>query len=58
MDILAKLYPEKSLPSLEDRGWDQTDVPNKRSEELLRSVKSDGWTTLEESVRAAAACFV
>ncbi|KAI1772050.1 NAD(P)-binding protein [Hypoxylon cercidicola] len=58
VENLRRLYPGKDLPTLNDNGWDQTDVPNKRSEELLRRVKLDGWATLEESVQAAVVCFV
>ncbi|KAK0634889.1 hypothetical protein B0T17DRAFT_502490 [Bombardia bombarda] len=56
--ILQQLYPEKKIQAMEDNGWDQTDVPNQRAEELLRSVKGASWATLEESVKAAAECFV
>ncbi|KAI1828318.1 NAD(P)-binding protein [Xylaria intraflava] len=56
--ILQQLYPEKNVKTLADNGWDQTEVPNERAEELLRRVKLAGWTSLEESVREAAACFV
>ncbi|KAH9990743.1 NAD(P)-binding protein [Xylariaceae sp. FL0662B] len=53
--ILKTLYPQRDIPLLEDNGWDQTDVPNKRSEELLRGLGQSGWTSLEESVKACAA---
>ncbi|KAI1472589.1 NAD(P)-binding protein [Daldinia caldariorum] len=56
--ILKKLYPHKDIPVLEDNGWDQTEVPNKRAEELLRGLGQERWTTLEESVEACAKAFV
>ncbi|KAF3054951.1 Aldehyde reductase 2 [Daldinia childiae] len=56
--ILKKLYPQKEIPVLEDNGWDQTEVPNKRAEELLRGLGQDKWTSLEESVEACAKGFV
>ncbi|KAI0850801.1 NAD(P)-binding protein [Daldinia vernicosa] len=56
--ILKKLYPQKDIPVLEDDGWDQTEVPNKRAEELLRGLGQDGWTSLEDSVKACAKGFV
>ncbi|KAI0398689.1 hypothetical protein F4802DRAFT_592443 [Xylaria palmicola] len=56
--ILRELYPKKDIPVMEDNGWDQTTVPNKRSGDLLRRVKLAGWTTLERSVAASAECFV
>ncbi|KAI1405177.1 NAD(P)-binding protein [Hypoxylon fuscum] len=56
--ILKKLYPQKDMPTLEENGWDQTDVPNKRAEELLRGLGQSGWTTLEESVKACAKSFM
>ncbi|KAI2602718.1 NAD(P)-binding protein [Hypoxylon sp. NC1633] len=55
--ILKKLYPQKDIPALEENGWDQNEVPNKRGEELLRGLGQDGWTTLEDSVKACAASF-
>ncbi|KAI1432307.1 NAD(P)-binding protein [Xylaria sp. CBS 124048] len=56
-EILQHLYPEKEMAALADKGWDQTEVPNERAEDLLRRVKSTGWKRLEESVKEAAACF-
>ncbi|KAL7621605.1 hypothetical protein AAE478_008930 [Parahypoxylon ruwenzoriense] len=56
--ILKKLYPDREIATLEDNGWDQTEVPNKRAEELLRGLGKDGWTSLEESVKACAECFM
>lgn len=58
VEILGRLYPNKQLPDLPDLGWDQTEVPNQRAEELLRRIKGAGWTSLEESVKATAECFV
>ncbi|KAK6956160.1 hypothetical protein Daesc_001433 [Daldinia eschscholtzii] len=56
--ILKKLYPHKDIPALEDDGWDQTEVPNKRAEELIRGLGQERWTTLEETVKACAKAFV
>ncbi|KAI1759900.1 NAD(P)-binding protein [Hypoxylon sp. FL1150] len=56
--ILKELYPEHDVPALEMNGWDQTDVPNKRAEELLRILGQDGWTKLEDSVKACAESFM
>ncbi|KAK3377631.1 hypothetical protein B0H63DRAFT_495527 [Podospora didyma] len=51
-EILMKLYPEhEGMVALKDNGWDQTDVPNQRGEELLRRLGQNGWTSLEESGR-------
>ncbi|CCC13400.1 hypothetical protein SMACR_06898 [Sordaria macrospora] len=57
--LLGEIYPERlregklGIPNKE--GWDQTEVPNQRAEELLKSVgQKQGWTSLEESVRANA----
>ncbi|KAI2637541.1 hypothetical protein GGS21DRAFT_489324 [Xylaria nigripes] len=55
--ILKQLYPEKDVSKVTDKGWDQSEVPNQRAEELLRRVKLAGWTDLEQSVKEAAACF-
>ncbi|KAI1343520.1 NAD(P)-binding protein [Xylariaceae sp. FL0016] len=52
--ILQELYPQKEIPELADQGRDQTDVPNKRAEELLRKLGRKGWTSLEEGVKACA----
>ncbi|KAI1170034.1 hypothetical protein F4777DRAFT_584313 [Nemania sp. FL0916] len=57
-EILQQLYPEKNVSTVAENGWDQTEVPNKRSEELLRLVKLAGWTNLEESVKEASECFI
>ncbi|RDW91776.1 hypothetical protein BP5796_01170 [Coleophoma crateriformis] len=57
IEILGKLFPGKDLPSLPDSGWDQTEVPNLRSGELLNGVKQSTWTSLEESVKAGSQCF-
>ncbi|KAI1385808.1 NAD(P)-binding protein [Hypoxylon trugodes] len=56
-EILKNLYPEKDITIMEYNGWDQTKIPNQRAEELLRGVKGAGWTSLEESVQAAAKCL-
>ncbi|KAI0020016.1 NAD(P)-binding protein [Xylariomycetidae sp. FL0641] len=52
--LLREWYPERrDLPALEDDGgWDRTEVPNQRAEELLRGMgKEEGWTSLEDSLR-------
>jgi hypothetical protein len=54
---LGQLYPEKKLPVIADRGWDQTEVPNQRAEELLQCIKGASWASLEESIKAATECF-
>ncbi|KAI0897444.1 NAD(P)-binding protein [Annulohypoxylon nitens] len=56
--ILQKLYPEKKIPVLKDNGWDQTDVPNQRAEQLIQGLGHKGWTSLEESVKACAEGFM
>lgn len=56
-EILKQLYPQKDIPTLEDMGWDQTEVPNERALELLRGLGQSRWTTLEESVKALAKSF-
>ncbi|KAI1493638.1 hypothetical protein F5X96DRAFT_151925 [Biscogniauxia mediterranea] len=55
--ILSRLYPNKKLPGLKDNGWDQTEVPNQRAEELIRGLGGNGWTSLEDSVRDCAKGF-
>lgn len=52
--ILEELHPEyKMTADIKDNGWDQTDVPNQRGEEMLRLLGQEGgWTSLEDSVRA------
>jgi len=49
-EILQRLEPEKKIPVLPDDVWDQTEVPNVRSESLLRGVTGHGWTRLEDSI--------
>ncbi|KAI0384951.1 NAD(P)-binding protein [Hypomontagnella monticulosa] len=56
--ILRELYPERNIPVLKDNGWDQTEMPNKRGEELLRGLGQNGWTSLEDSVKACAESFM
>lgn len=57
VQALGQLFPDKNLPSLPDHGWDQTEVPNQRSGELLPSVKGARWASLEDSVKAGSECF-
>ncbi|KAI0172714.1 NAD(P)-binding protein [Hypoxylon sp. FL1284] len=57
-EILKALYPDKEIPTLQNTGWDQTEVPNKRAEELLQALGQSGWTTLEDSVKACAESFL
>lgn len=57
-EILARLYPNKQIPPVKDRGVDQTDVPNHYGAELLRGLGGEGWTSLEESVKATALSFL
>ncbi|KAI1097752.1 NAD(P)-binding protein [Jackrogersella minutella] len=56
--ILKNMYPEKDVSVLEDNGWDRTDVPNQRAEELLHGLGQSGWTSLEESVKDCAESFM
>ncbi|KAI0975923.1 hypothetical protein F4678DRAFT_419078 [Xylaria arbuscula] len=48
--ILLELEPEKKIPTMEDDGWDQTEVPNKRAESLVQALNGRGWATLEGSI--------
>ncbi|TGJ84674.1 hypothetical protein E0Z10_g4116 [Xylaria hypoxylon] len=48
--ILQELEPEKRIPAMKDDGWDQTEVPNKRAESLVRALNGHGWATLENSI--------
>ncbi|KAL0475903.1 hypothetical protein QR685DRAFT_489959 [Neurospora intermedia] len=53
--LLGETFPERKekFGKPQKKGWDQTKVPNKRAEELLKRVgQKKGWTGLEESVRA------
>ncbi|KAJ4400642.1 hypothetical protein N0V85_005711 [Neurospora sp. IMI 360204] len=55
--LLGEMFPERKekLGKPKRKGWDQTEVPNQRAEELLKRVgQKEGWTGLEESVRANA----
>ncbi|OTB04723.1 hypothetical protein M426DRAFT_11356 [Hypoxylon sp. CI-4A] len=56
--ILKELYPNRNIPTLEENGWDQTEVPNQRAEKLLRGLGQKGWTSLEDSVKACAESFM
>ncbi|KAJ2992057.1 hypothetical protein NUW58_g2304 [Xylaria curta] len=49
--ILQKLEPKKKIPAVEDDGWDQTDVPDKRAESLVSALNGRGWAKLEDSIR-------
>ncbi|KAK8067717.1 hypothetical protein PG996_006829 [Apiospora saccharicola] len=45
--------PEEAIVPVADLGTDQTEVPNERGAELLRRMgRAEGWTGLEESLRA------
>jgi nucleoside-diphosphate-sugar epimerase len=53
-EILRELYPDHAdhVGKVKDLGWDQTEVPNQRGEELLaRLGQKGGWRGLEESVK-------
>ncbi|EGO60079.1 hypothetical protein NEUTE1DRAFT_74849 [Neurospora tetrasperma FGSC 2508] len=55
--LLGEMFPERKekFGQPKKEGWDQTEVPNQRAEELLKRVgQKKGWTGLEESVRANA----
>ncbi|KXX77811.1 Aldehyde reductase 2 [Madurella mycetomatis] len=59
-EILKELYPDHvdKVAKLQDRGWDQTEVPNQRGAELLvRLGQQSGWRSLEESVKENARRF-
>ncbi|KAK7917692.1 aldehyde reductase II [Apiospora marii] len=50
--------PDEEIAPVADLGTDQTDVPNERGAELLRRLgRPDGWTGLEESLRANMECI-
>ncbi|KAK3358814.1 hypothetical protein B0T25DRAFT_514474 [Lasiosphaeria hispida] len=51
-EILSNLHPEHAsqMAKPKDNGWDQTEVPNQKAEELLRRLGQQGWTSLEKSV--------
>ncbi|KAI1124308.1 hypothetical protein F5Y10DRAFT_280273 [Nemania abortiva] len=49
-EVLQKLEPEKKIPEIKDNAWDQSEVPNQRSESLVRACIGRGWVTLEESI--------
>ncbi|KAH7077719.1 hypothetical protein BKA63DRAFT_410328 [Paraphoma chrysanthemicola] len=49
--ILRKHYPQKTFPDdVDGQKDDRVKPPNARAEEVLRWVKGEGWTSLEESV--------
>ncbi|EAA28184.1 NAD(P)-binding protein [Neurospora crassa] len=55
--LLGEMFPERTekFGKPKKEGWDQTEVPNQRAEELLKRVgQKKGWTGLKESVRANA----
>lgn len=59
-EILKELYPDHvdKVAKLQDKGWDQTEVPNQRGAELLaRLGQQGGWRSLEESVKENARHF-
>ncbi|KAJ8129246.1 hypothetical protein O1611_g4384 [Lasiodiplodia mahajangana] len=49
-EILQELEPEKEIPKLREDGWDQTEVPNQRSESLVRACVGHGWAALEDTI--------
>jgi nucleoside-diphosphate-sugar epimerase len=57
-EILKRLYPNKNIPPVKDLGSDQNEVPNQRGAELLRGLGREGWTSVEESVKANALSFL
>ncbi|KAI0403604.1 hypothetical protein F4802DRAFT_288154 [Xylaria palmicola] len=48
--ILLEIEPGNPILTIKDDGWDQTEVPNERSESLLRALSGHGWATLEDSI--------
>lgn len=56
--ILGRLHPDKDIPPIKDWGTDQTEVPNRRGADLLRSMDRSGWTSLEDSVKLNAQSFL
>ncbi|KAK3365605.1 hypothetical protein B0T24DRAFT_682697 [Lasiosphaeria ovina] len=58
-EVLRTLYPDHEMKAPKETGWDQTEVPNERGEELLGRVgQTSGWTSLEESVKKNAASWL
>ncbi|KAK3329915.1 hypothetical protein B0H66DRAFT_579410 [Apodospora peruviana] len=55
LDILKRVYPEKDFVDLSDNGDDQAEILSDKPLALLRAVGQDGWTSLEQSVKDAAA---
>lgn len=52
LEILRRIEPEKQFESdPEGEGRDISEVDNGRSEELVRKLKGESWTGLEETVR-------
>ncbi|KAB5551243.1 hypothetical protein GE09DRAFT_1287897 [Coniochaeta sp. 2T2.1] len=49
--LLREAYPGKDVPTLEDDGWDVTEMPTARPLELLRSVGQGEWTGLLQSLK-------
>ncbi|KAI4592139.1 hypothetical protein KJ359_011465 [Pestalotiopsis sp. 9143b] len=56
--ILGSLHPDKEIPPIKDWGMDQTEVPNRRGADLLRSMGRSGWTSLGDSVKLNAQSFL
>lgn len=58
-EIFRKTYPERTFEAeIPDVGKDIGEVPNQRTAELLKRLGKDGFSTLEEGVRKAAAQIV
>jgi nucleoside-diphosphate-sugar epimerase len=54
--ILRKLYPDREfIQDIPDLGRDLSKVANERAEELVKRFGRPGWTSLEDSIRDAAA---
>jgi hypothetical protein len=57
--IFRKNYPEKTfVEDVKELGFDATEPPRERSEEILKWVKGNGWDGLEESMVAMSRIWV
>ena len=53
LSIFRKLYPQKEfIADIPGEGQDLSKVPNEKALHLLKELGQDGWTSLEDSLRA------